>query len=127
MAEFSPTPDFNWPVEKLRAELQLSEAWGLWEREQLQAFVLWRENPVAFEIMALGTRASQRGRSLMRSLLQQVFSAHRHKAWWLEVHEKNTSARNLYLQLGFVETGRRKNYYSDGSMAVSMTLSGGGP
>ena len=31
----------------------------------------------------------------------------------LEVRVSNTAARNLYKQMGFVEAGIRKNYYSE--------------
>lgn len=38
----------------------------------------------------------------------------------LEVRPSNVSAINLYLRLGFVETGRRQRYYHDGEDAVLM-------
>ncbi len=41
----------------------------------------------------------------MRSIRLKV------KALFLEVGETNTAARKLYEGLGFVEVGRRKNYY----------------
>jgi ribosomal-protein-alanine N-acetyltransferase len=40
----------------------------------------------------------------------------------LEVAENNFAARALYAKLGFVETGRRPNYYSDGAAAVTMRV-----
>ncbi len=38
----------------------------------------------------------------------------------LEVENKNTSARALYKSLGFKVTGRRKNYYKNGSEALIL-------
>lgn len=41
----------------------------------------------------------------------------------LEVREGNGAARRLYERAGFIEVGRRKNYYKDsGEAAVLMTL-----
>ena len=34
--------------------------------------------------------------------------------WWLEVRRSNTTAQNLYLQLGYQQAGVRKNYYKSG-------------
>ena len=34
--------------------------------------------------------------------------------WWLQVRRSNTTAQNLYLQLGYQQAGVRKNYYKSG-------------
>lgn len=39
----------------------------------------------------------------------------------LEVKEDNTPALNLYKKMGFVEVGKRKNYYKDNKNAILMT------
>ena len=44
----------------------------------------------------------------------------------LEVSESNIPAFRLYKNLGFLETGRRKGYYPDGSDAVLMEIPLGG-
>lgn len=41
-------------------------------------------------------------------------------AVFLEVREDNHNARRLYSAAGFTETGRRKNYYDDGTDALIM-------
>lgn len=42
---------------------------------------------------------------------------------FLEVREKNEVARNMYKNFGFVEDGRRKEYYKDNNEdAILMTL-----
>lgn len=41
----------------------------------------------------------------------------------LEVRENNDAARKLYSTLGFVETGRRKDYYGKSDHALIMTKS----
>jgi ribosomal-protein-alanine N-acetyltransferase len=42
---------------------------------------------------------------------------------FLEVRESNESALKMYFKFGYVETGRRENYYADnGEDAILMTL-----
>ena len=42
---------------------------------------------------------------------------------FLEVRESNESALNMYRKFGYVESGRRENYYADnGEAAILMTL-----
>ncbi len=44
---------------------------------------------------------------------------------FLEVREKNEAAQNLYRSLGFVEDGRRKEYYKDTNEdAILMSVDG---
>ena len=46
---------------------------------------------------------------------------------WLEVRVSGSSARTLYEKFGFVESGRRRNYYTDPSedaLVMSLELSG---
>jgi ribosomal-protein-alanine N-acetyltransferase len=46
---------------------------------------------------------------------------------WLEVRVSGSSARRLYEKFGFLESGRRKNYYTDpaeDAMVMSLGLSG---
>jgi ribosomal-protein-alanine N-acetyltransferase len=42
---------------------------------------------------------------------------------FLEVRESNAAAMKMYQKFGYVETGRRENYYADnGEDAILMTL-----
>ena len=52
------------------------------------------------------------GRLLMENLLELARNNHM-ESMTLEVRVSNTAARNLYKQMGFVEAGIRKNYYSE--------------
>lgn len=67
------------------------------------------------EILTLATLAGQRrmgaGRALVQEILVQaaVLGA---GALFLEVAQNNLAARALYASLGFLEIGRRKQYYS---------------
>lgn len=115
---------FHWPEEALRPELQHALGWGLWRDDQMMAFVLWRDLGAEAEITCLATAPAVQGRGCMKALLDQVFNAHRHKFWLLEVHEGNQPARNLYESLGFMEVGRRPRYYRDGSAAILLQRPG---
>jgi ribosomal-protein-alanine N-acetyltransferase len=45
---------------------------------------------------------------------------------WLEVRASGSSARRLYEKFGFVESGRRKSYYTDpleDAVVMSLELS----
>jgi ribosomal-protein-alanine N-acetyltransferase len=57
-------------------------------------------------------RGRSLGKALMLQLMQRaiVLGVQR---MTLEVRPSNASARALYARLGFIEYGRRKNYYSD--------------
>ena len=52
------------------------------------------------------------GRLLMENLMELARENHM-ESMTLEVRVSNTAARNLYKQMGFVEAGIRKNYYSE--------------
>ncbi len=118
---FEKSPGFNWSPLQVQSELKMSEAWGLRLDSVLRAFVLWREGPDAYEVMALGTDPSLRREGAMRELLSSLIAGCQ-KSVWLEVHELNHPALKLYHDLGFKPTGLRKNYYSDGASAVLMSF-----
>lgn len=64
-----------------------------------------------------------RGRGIGRMLVQQVLNDCRMRGAAfvsLEVRVSNSAAINLYQQMGFVETGRRKRYYENGEDALMM-------
>ena len=86
---------------------------------QIAAFVLYRDVYDAYEITLLATSLEALRRGFMAQLLQAWLKApERAKPVWLEVHESNQPARNLYEKLGFLEVGKRPRYYPDGGAAV---------
>jgi len=68
------------------------------------------------EILNLGVSPLWRrrgvGRALMVAALRQAANAGARQVF-LEVRESNQGARVFYATLGFLETGRRPNYYRD--------------
>jgi ribosomal-protein-alanine N-acetyltransferase len=96
------------------------------ETGRLEAFVLFRDVGVAWEISFLAVAPELRGQGRMRTLLLLLQERLRETpcqqpqglAIWLEVHEANGPALNLYAKVGFREVGRRPRYYSDGGAAI---------
>ncbi len=86
---------------------------------ETRAFILWRDTGAAWEISFLATHPRYQGQGIMKTLIEQLKVAKpADRPLWLEVHEQNQIARELYAKAGFVQTGQRLGYYSDGGTAV---------
>jgi ribosomal-protein-alanine N-acetyltransferase len=76
------------------------------------------------EIMSIGVHPQYRRRGLGRMLMETVRRttlAHGKTSWILEVREYNTPALSLYKSIGFLEVGKRRDYYIDtGEAAILM-------
>lgn len=104
----------------LQLEAECREHGLVFERNgELIAFVLWRDTGAAWEISFLATQPNAQGQGVMSTLLEHL-KANRpqDRPIWLEVHEQNRPARRLYEKIGFVQTGERPKYYSDGGAAI---------
>ena len=85
------------------------------------------------ELLNLGVAPDHQCRGLGRALLQHYLQVIQPeiKRVFLEVRAGNIPAIALYKQAGFIETGRRKNYYTmaDGvkedALTMSLTLESG--
>ncbi len=77
------------------------------------------------QVNKIAIDAAQRGRGfgrlLMRRMLKLAAEA-RCRRVTLEVRPGNAAARALYADLGFVEVGRRVDYYGPGEEAILMHL-----
>lgn len=94
-------------------------------REHLHFFVAMRgETVVGFsiaysaageaEIANIAVASAARGQGIGGALLRHLLSTLRASGAaevWLEVRASNVAARALYDHYGFVEVGRRRNYY----------------
>lgn len=78
------------------------------------------------EVLYVVVHPAMRRRGLGQMLMQTVLDearATQKSAVMLEVRQTNTAAVALYARLGFVQTGRRANYYAgSGETALLMTL-----
>ena len=110
----------HWSETQVREECGQGQGWvavsGL---NQIQAFILCRDVGSAWEISFLATSPAARGHGLMRLLIKHMMQdLPVGREIWLEVHELNLPARQLYEKSGFRRTGQRSRYYSDGGSAV---------
>lgn len=95
--------------------------------DAIQGFTLSRVVAGEAELLLVAVDPSLRRRGIGRLLVDQVAAdARRHGAttMFLEVRENNAAARQLYHALGFVDVGRRANYYTgiSGERFAAITM-----
>lgn len=118
------TPAFNWSIDAFLSEFQQTQTLVLTEGAMILAFACFRDVGAAWEISVLATRKEFQGKGVMKELFGHIFNTYGHeRELWLEVHENNLAARNLYQKLGFVAGALRRSYYSDGAAAILFTRS----
>jgi ribosomal-protein-alanine acetyltransferase len=89
--------------------------WVAWRENALLGFVVARSVADEMEILNLGVDPDARRQGIGARLVARSIEAGRDSGVgriYLEVRESNSGARAFYSSLGFVERGRRKNYYS---------------
>ncbi len=117
-----------WTQEALVKELEVGAGIASKSEQQIQCFVLYRElNKNLIEINLLATRSELLKQGLMESLMNELLKLCEGKEIWLEVHEKNHKALNLYKKLGFLVSGKRPQYYKDGGAAVLLSFKAHAP
>lgn len=76
------------------------------------------ESDAELEKIAISPKYQSLG--LGYKLLKESLNSLKIEKCFLEVNKNNTKAINLYIKLGFVKMGERKNYYEDGATALTM-------
>ncbi|RJP53186.1 MAG: ribosomal-protein-alanine N-acetyltransferase [Anaerolineaceae bacterium] len=118
-----------WPARSFRFELTDNPASRCWVADldgkviaMLVGWLIVDELHVA----TIATHPDFRGRGIGRDLLLRALhlaKAEGARKSFLEVREGNEVARAMYRKFGFVEEGRRKEYYKDnGEDAILMSL-----
>ncbi len=117
-AEFPIGPE--WTTLQLAEECASGDGLILSLGTDLVAFVLFRDQVSAFEVTFLASAPLFRKKGMMRRLIVEVQSLAQTsgREIWLEVHEGNRPARQLYESLGFKKVGTRARYYPDGQAAI---------
>lgn len=113
----------RWTRDQFAEECQAGGVTFVDAADRPTAFILFRDLGEALEIEMLATHPDFLRQGQMRALLDEVFRRTRKdetrlKAVWLEVHELNALARQLYEKMGFKIVGKRPRYYSDGGAAI---------
>ena len=120
-----------WGEEILEHYLEVSEkdksTYVLFDEvdEKILAYVIIQTLYDEMEIMRFAVVPNRRREGLGKKLLKLLTSKATElelKKIILEVNSINYKAINLYKSLGFIEVGRRKNYYKQGEDALLMDL-----
>ncbi|MBC7464761.1 MAG: GNAT family N-acetyltransferase [Bdellovibrio sp.] len=115
---------FNWNQKKAEEEIAIAKTFLMKDEMDgsIQAFVTYRDYQDRYEISAIGTNPKHLKMGFAQKVLTalQANAAQRRLAIWLEVHENNQTAINLYLKNGFKVLNTRKRYYPDGGDALVM-------
>jgi ribosomal-protein-alanine N-acetyltransferase len=75
------------------------------------------------EFARVGVLPAWRGQgigALLTRAILEIFQSRGAELVFLEVRESNFAAQRVYEKCGFVEVGRRANYYSNGETALVM-------
>ncbi|MFG6446424.1 ribosomal protein S18-alanine N-acetyltransferase [Microbacterium sp. P07] len=119
-----------WSDAVMRAELASEHTWyvvaqtagGIEGYAGLRAPAGGTDADVQTIALAESARGRGRGRALLRQLLTEA-SRRGMREVFLDVRDDNDTAQKLYRSEGFVEIGRRPNYYPAGNVdAVVMRL-----
>lgn len=120
---------FPWSLDNLKSCFTESyQNFGVWNADELVAFLLVHK-PLQDEwtIMNIAVKPTAQRQGIATKLIQFIGqAAQRQQATlFLEVRESNMAARTLYKQNGFVEIGRRQNYYpsNDGHREAAVVMS----
>lgn len=122
---------YSWGQHEFERLISASNAFGDAaldpKRQSLVGFILSRVAGDEAEVLTVVVAPAHRKRGIGRALVASHLSRLRNvrvRSLFLEVGETNAAARKLYAGLGFVEVGRRKNYYrtSDPSEQIAALV-----
>ena len=118
-----------WPQRSFQYELDENFTSRCWVAEvdgRIAAMMVGWLIVDELHVATLATHPEYRGQGIGKRLLVHALHAARDEGVtrsFLEVRESNTVALSMYHSLGFVEDGRRKEYYKDNNEdAILMTL-----
>jgi [ribosomal protein S18]-alanine N-acetyltransferase len=122
-------PDDRWDERALAELLAIAGASGhLVEETETRdplGFILDLILAGEAEIFTLCAAPSARRQGIGRGLIEHLFARARRggaRSVGLEVAADNLAARTLYEQLGFIQAGRRRDYYRRGGTVVDALL-----
>jgi ribosomal-protein-alanine N-acetyltransferase len=109
-------PDDPWQPQEMARVMALVGFFGrvAWEGDEPTGFALALDLGAECELLALGVAPERRragtGAALLRAICAEALRRRRDRIF-LEVAADNTAARALYAGEGFIQIGRRANYY----------------
>ena len=112
----------DWNEKQFLSELHASYALCLVDEEDgsLAGYAIFHLMGSDSELLSIAVAPQFQRRGLASRLLTEGLKklSQADDACFLEVRQGNSSAQALYQKHGFVEFGKRKNYYSDGETAI---------
>jgi [ribosomal protein S18]-alanine N-acetyltransferase len=114
-------PRERWGADAMALQLGQPGAFGLIDPAggMLLARLAADEAEILTLAVAPAARRQKRASGLLAAAAARATAAGA-RAMFLEVAAENTPARSLYAAAGFVEVGRRRRYYADGSDALLL-------
>jgi|HubBroStandDraft_2_1064218.scaffolds.fasta_scaffold1126067_1 [ribosomal protein S18]-alanine N-acetyltransferase len=116
-------PAEAWGADAISLQLALPGAFGL--IDERGGMLLGRVTADEAEVLTLGVAPEVRRQGIAADLLRAAIAEIRARggtAVFLEVATGNTAARALYKKFEYIEVGRRRRYYADGSDAVVLRM-----
>lgn len=120
---------FGWTIRNFQDALAAGYTITLaFDRDTLLGYAVTMQVIDEAELLEIAVDPVFQGKGFGKALLAQVLASVKNDAArlvHLEVRESNQRARKMYLSAGFVEVGKRRNYYpceSGREDAILMTL-----
>lgn len=100
-----------WSLEQIQADLRQDNTHYLFAEQegQVVGFLAWQDLLGECELTNLAVKKARQGQGVARKLLKGLPLAE--TSFFLEVRQSNLVAQKLYQSMGFIEIGRRNNYY----------------
>ena len=107
-----------WPNETIKQKINSNEFkyWIYKENEKIVAYLGIQFINDFIEILGIGVIEESRNKGIAKQLMNELikyFNQSTYLKILLEVRESNSTAKNLYTNLGFIKVSKRKNYYKN--------------
>ncbi|MGL5356725.1 MAG: GNAT family N-acetyltransferase [Cetobacterium sp.] len=114
-------PESSYSLQSLK-EMSLKDEYKIIVfNKTIDGYLILHDSYDLYEIMKIGVRKELRGKKIGYKLIK-FYLENFDKTLFLEVRESNEIARQFYENIGFINVGKRKNYYSNGETAILMSL-----
>lgn len=89
--------------------------------KDVKGYLILHDSYDLYEIMKIAVKKEFRNKKIGEQLIN-FYLNNWDQSLFLEVRESNKVAMYFYEKIGFINVGKRKNYYSNGETAILMSL-----